>query len=254
MVSQREKQNQIELRIFAMRRSGHHAIISWIIGHFRGEVYRDNNVSMGSEFVADSGSRDEEFYNASSFPERECHIFNVEDCDLSQVMGKINSDEWHTYAGPSNRIQGVLILRDPYNIIASRMKLFGDDPQRKPEILGQWKQHAKEFLGQTRHLPKDTVMISYNSWFASKEYRRLISEKLGLVFSDLRKNEMMVGSSFEGSQNPQSMDVFGRWRHYISDAGFRKLFLADPVANELAEEIFGDPARVIFGEITKADA
>lgn len=243
------KRNLNEFRIYGMRRSGHHGVIAWLLRHFDGETYYYNNVSAYRDHFVISGKKDDKSYNVGSSDIRECYIFNVEDAALSGVTANISSDEWLTDAGPSDKIHDILVLRDPYNLLASRIKMFNEDVSTRIETLRLWREYAREFIGLTSYLPVDTIKVAYNAWHSSKEYRLMLSQRMRLKFNDRGAEDMIVPSSFDKDKKPRNMDVLVRWRHYAQDPGYRDLFILDHETNALAEAVFGESARAILSEL-----
>lgn len=103
----------------------------------------------------------------------------------------------------------ILLLRDPLNMFASRIRMVGGlhDAIGKgrsdlyfQNSIGLWKSHAREFLGDTRHLPGH-VGIYYDRWLADPGYRAGIASRLGLVADEAALGVVPPhggGSSFEG--------------------------------------------------------
>lgn len=237
-MSRVQKRNEVEIRIYAAQRSGHHGVIAWILGHFNGDVLHLNNVSHES--------RDENAYGPGTSDFRDCYLLNVENADLETAPAKIEGNAWDTYAGPSRQVRDMLVLRDPYNCLASHIKLFGH--WMTPEKLAIWKQHALEYLGRTTYLPKDTIKVSYNSWFMDQRYREAVSASLGLSFSDrglgVEGNSPSFRTKFESSVgDARELAVLDRWRTFSGDPEYIKLFGGE--IGTLAEEIFGTFARAI---------
>ena len=169
--------------------------------------------------------------------------------------------DWPTIepiTGAWTRKRRVLILRDPFNLFASRLHLARQRPhvklsqglfQRGAEgtrrLLDLWKTHAREFLGHTHVLGEETIRINYNRWNTEVGYRKTVSEQLGRPFHDREKETVPpfgYGSSFDGmrcDQNASRMKVFARWEELQDDTDYRAL-LADGELWELATEIFGE--------------
>lgn len=224
------KENALEVRVYAAQRSGHHGVIGWLKGHFSGEVLHFNHVSHWS--------RDETVHSASPGNRRDCYILNVENAGLEKDPGHIERNSWGTFAGPSARIEEMLVLRDPYNLLASHFSLWGSwTAEEKLEI---WKRHALEFVGRTAFLPKKAIKVSFNAWFRDEPYRRALSERLGLKFTDRTLNE--EGNSppwrtrFGDGGSARRLGVLDRWRKYASDPFYARLF--DAGIRALAVEIF----------------
>jgi hypothetical protein len=248
------KRNLKEIQIFALRRTGHHGIIAWLSGQFSGEVFHNNNVSVALVADLDVNPTIEDLTKAFGSAARACYIFNVEDADLQESVTAINENRWRTYAGPSDRIYRILVLRDPYNMLASSLKSFGSDSIADGKIVGLWKQHAREFLGRTSYLPRDTIRLSFNSWFQSKEYRKTIAERLDLRFNDAGFG---VNSGYKSGFDLESADVksrklMNRWELCLSDKVYCDIFKNDSELNELAEEIYGDFAKETLARIASS--
>jgi len=148
----------------------------------------------------------------------------------------------------------IIILRDPFNLFASRCNqrhLKRQSKSKIKEIANMWKQHAKEFLGETNYF-KDKICINYNEWFKNANYRKDISEKIGGRHSDRKINIMPKhgdGSSFvrqdkRYTKNAQKLDVLNRWPFFISKQKneHRKKFIfvfKDQELVDLSHKIFG---------------
>lgn len=233
------KNNKLEARVFGLPRSGHHGVIVWLTGHFTGEVLHYNDVAIAERGHAEQAHV---LMNNDSAEFRDLYVFNVEDRDLSWAAFAIDTNRWDTYKGPSEVTKHILVLRDPYNNFASYIKMFGMDQFFSRGIVARWKQYALEFLGETSFLPKDTVRVSYSDWFVSEEYRRLLSARLGLVFSDAKLHEPYgAGSAFdEYIPDARARKVLERWQHFAVDPMFLSVFSNDQELNELAALIFGE--------------
>jgi hypothetical protein len=287
--------NKREFRVFAMKRSGHHAVINWLLLHFTGPVYFLNNCGFvaSTEFFNFSPACDRHdrpdryretcilagtssvYYNggrvlakfrhyqagrdypstlarllemeraeraaaeAMVFPTvRDCYLFNVEDLDIRDVaMVPLET----AARGTSDAIRSIIILRDPFNWIASRMK---SSFTVSPPILQAWKSQVSEALGRTCHLSPTPCVISYNRWLVDADYRRNVSLQLDLRPSDRGVQDVGSfgeGSSFDGrSYNGRAheMNVMDRWRDYRDDASFRAIFATDPELGRLSEAFF----------------
>lgn len=82
----------------------------------------------------------------------------------------------------------MLILRDPFNLFASRlawdrrMRSLGDVGTRlvPPHTARRiWKQHAREILGQRRHLGPERVDIRYGAWVTDRDHRAEVARRIG---------------------------------------------------------------------------
>jgi hypothetical protein len=142
----------------------------------------------------------------------------------------------------------VLILRDPFNLFASRRRI-GAGKINDHVAMRMWKQHARASLGGCDHFrsARRSIVISYNRWRDSSAYRRRIAERLGLEFTDAGFESITSvggGSSFDGMRlqgRASAMATDRRWRAFADCEYFRRLFDAEVL--ELSERIFG-PLRM----------
>jgi hypothetical protein len=149
------------------------------------------------------------------------------------------------YLGKSLFRYDVLLLRDPFNLFASRLKSRKIAVKENDQsMVSAWLNYAKEFLGETHHLKHHKICINYNDWFLNLEYRKQLAESLGLEFSDAGMDEVSRyggGSSFNRQDlqgKARQMDVLNRWKYFADDPAYRQLF-DNPEIFEYSERIFG---------------
>lgn len=254
---------EFEFRIFGLRRSGNHMVIGSIVSCFDDkEVFFLNDVLTPKNVLAYQrrgtsrcgiGSEDTEYmnnlasklvsrssYNPQSFRcWRKCLIQSYEDVNL-KIIKEIETQK----IGTSQRVCNVLIIRDPYNWLASRIQFkrrkvreFKVDKQ----ITELWKQYAREYLGETNILGDRKVCINYNLFVSDKKYQKEVCDKLGLPFEKMsfdHKLNFGAGSSFTGLKKEENRNYHQRWKRFANDGLFKSL-TADPELIELSERIFG---------------
>jgi hypothetical protein len=260
-----EAVNLNELRVIGMSRSGNHAIIQWMMAQLGGRVCFLNCAEgksnpFRSARVMDNGQIcratwpefDLEAERQGRFSPKDWLIFSHEDSYLGRAVSRefeLGHDQW---VGRSARRSDVLILRDPFNLFASRLQCLWAIVTLKVSAK-IWKQHAREFLGQSRLLRHDPVRISYNRWRADQDYRRRIAGQLGLDFTDAGIHKVVPcngGSSFDGTRfdgRAGRMRVLERWKHYIDDPRYLGIF--DREMLELSEQIFGPAPCILLRRI-----
>lgn len=144
-------------------------------------------------------------------------------------------------------MHNVLVLRDPFNLFASRWRASrttGLGLRSLGQTVVLWKSYAREYLGMTNSLPR-RISINYNQWFIDKEYRKTISEAVGLPFSDAGLQvvpDAGRGSSFDRFSydgKAQEMAVLDRWRRYAKYRSFRRYFQDEELV-WLTRLCFGD--------------
>lgn len=261
--------NQVELQVFGLKRSGNHVIINWMFLNHPGVVCFLNNIrhdihfnpylSFGQCFLKDdegemnlprelrSKIRQARDWHRRH-PRLDCLILSYEERPLEGVAADPLVREHDRCLGTSGRTANLIILRDPFNTLASRLQRRERMPARP--FVAMWKSYAREFLGDTQRLPH-RLAINYNRWCIDRGYRDSLARDLGLGKADLGLDEVPKvggGSSFEGtSQHGRggAMRTHERWRALADDPEYR---------DALRDEELADLSRRIFGDIEGTDA
>lgn len=251
--------NRNEWRIIGLSRSGNHAVINWLLAHLEGRFCFLNCVEpkhnpfecarpmgSGALYQINYDQFDLQAEQQGVHSPKDYLLYSYEDCFLGLLRhapSEVCHDRW---VGPSGQRRDLLILRDPFNLFASRIH-FGLDQIPHHRALGIWKQHARDALGIRRYLPASRLWISYNRWVTSERYRREIAGQLGLSFTDAAIDEVADtagGSSFDGlkhHRNASKMKVLERWREFADDEDYWRLF--DEETIRLSTALFGPPPR-----------
>ena len=146
----------------------------------------------------------------------------------------------------------VLIVRRPSNLFASRLRKASQkeavayprtNGATMQRIVRVWKQHAREFLGDTRLLD-NKVCVYFDWWFSSRSYRRKICQQLNMEFTDVGFDHVSQaggGSSFDATEldgNNQRMDVLNR-RDYLlpSERAVLESILRDRELRDLGQRL-----------------
>jgi hypothetical protein len=251
--------NQREIRIVGMRRSGNHAITNWIRRQVRGEqIWYLNDVAPNVEpfryhyeYVKDLYP---EYLNRAHSCLQESHgrltpkdalILSYEDWPLPAMKGRRYERRHSIDIGRSQQRYDVLVLRDPFNLLASRLqKGIRCCKKRSWSFSRLWLAYAREFLGETNYLAQRFVPISYNDWFKDETYRAECAALLDLEGTDGGIEEVAGtggGSSFSSREyngRAQEMDVLNRWTVFRNDPEYLKA-IRNPTLIEYAERIFG---------------
>ncbi len=255
--------NQKEIRVAGMKRTGNHAIINWVKSQHTGEVGFLNNVSanenpyrykyenLQDNFPEHKWAIEHNRKQAQgNFIKRDCLIYSYEDFSLDKIASDKFEHNHDLYLGKSAIRYDILIIRDPFNLLASRLKTSYKVPDflsvnsQNKTMIDLWIDYVKEYLGETNYLKHNKICINYNQWFTDIEYRRQIAEKLQMEFSDAgidRVSGQGGGSSFEGKQfdgKATSMDVLNRWQKFCDDPQYKQFFNQEVF--EYSEQIFGN--------------
>lgn len=158
--------NQVEFCFHGMARtrSGNHAIIDWLISMCPEKVDYWNNVA--------------EIYPKYFFKSKSFLLRSHENRSLAEFFSSELEISHDLYFGKSKTRFNLLLIRDPFNLFASRLKqvidqgfdlskygfLMGHPTYKygasKPEKYVEiWKEHAREYLGITSYLGRDAITI-----------------------------------------------------------------------------------------------
>jgi hypothetical protein len=248
--------NKQEHRITGMSRSGNHAVINWILSQTSGRTCFLNcsepkfnpfatarPLDDGLSIIVNYDDFDLDAELRGEFSNKDLLVYSHEDCFLGTIARGPFEDNHDSMVGPSLHRTDVLILRDPFNLFASRLRAgFGEVSNET--ALRIWKQHAREFLGIRHYLKQHRVLINYNRWATERGYRREVADELGLDFSDSSRHHVPAagnGSSFDGRRYngyASRMKALERWTHFAHSEHYAALF--DDEVHTLSQRIFGD--------------
>lgn len=265
--------NRNELRIIGLSRSGNHALMHWICCQRLGEpgvpegpgrqvmlncvegrsnpYWTARPMDDGRSYRTTIAEFDLAAERTGEFQRKDLLIFNHEDSFLAHACSDTYEERHDEWVGRSEVRRDVLLLRDPLNLFASRLRTEGE--LVKPATAARiWKQHAREFLGKSRRLRHRPVLVNYNRWCVDREYRAVLAAELGLGFTDEGVRAVprcAGGSAFDGLRfdgRAHRMRVLERWRACRDDPRYRACF--DPEMLRLSEAIFGEiPGEFIDG-------
>ncbi len=234
-----------EFRFVGMKRSGNHAIINWIIRQSQGPLLHYNNVRPDDPYQG---------WALTTCTHKESStvkkiIYSIEDTSLAIIGDEYSYPHNGKYSELNVKQRSdILVLRDPFNLLASRFQRGGEWGKMNTYVSGlstaqMWVTYAIEFLGLSKWLPYDPVKVNYNLWCKSQIYRKEIAKQLNLKYTDAGYKEVTQyggGSSFERTRldgQAQSMKTEERWKIFCNDPSYQNLF-RDPLLLELAESIF----------------
>jgi hypothetical protein len=250
--------NQKEIRVVGLRRTGNHALITWIQKQEKGTVRHLNNLIPFEnpyrykyehlrDYYPEHLKAAEQYHQEAlgNFVSKDCLLYSYEDHSLAQITSSRFERKHDLYLGKSGKRYDLLILRDPFNLFASRLKNHYLDVSAPGKTMADlWIDYAREFLGETHYLSHNKICVNYNTWATDASYRQALAEQLNLEFTDAGINEVGTwggGSSFEGQSfkgNAQAMQITSRWQHFMQNETYRRL-LDNPKLLEYSERIFG---------------
>jgi hypothetical protein len=247
------------ITVNGLSRSGNHAIIRWMVGQYKDsgyEVFFHNNAIKnfleyfnlrgggGLQGMPVPNPKLLEIILHLTRNDKKVFIVSFEDLLIDERLGEITSMADHN----------VVILRDPYNLFASRIqgltpprgrKDWSDPSEPKniqKEEIKKYISHYEEFSNKKSNL-KNKVCINYNKWVLEEDYRSRVSESnFGIKFTDACYGHRAC-SSFGpkapielSSKNPE--DFVTRYEVCLDDPLFKKI-MEDEALASIALETFG---------------
>jgi hypothetical protein len=228
-------------------------LIDWIISMYPYKVDFWNNVTRCPKKLV--------------FRKKSLLIRSHENRSLLEMSTNELEKRHDLHFGRSKKRFDVLLIRDPFNLFASRLQqqlnqgfnqsteqfIMGHPKYKygahKPEQFVEiWKEHSKEYLGLSSYLTNNKVTINYNRWFIDQNYRREIAEALELNYKEdslnnvLGKDKAGGGSSFDFYDyvdKASQMKVLERWKKMSDNENYRSLF-KDREVWTLSYQIFGE--------------
>lgn len=228
------------IRHIGLARSGTHAILNWIQHQYEADGYKVsffNNADQRKvldQLTPGLPLEPNDAYRA----EKSLILIGVEDkliYDLAPVPDRV--------ANAFARRFDVVLLRDPFNHLASRFNHRDKKKVLRDKIVNAWIQYAYEFSGHTNFLGRHKLPINYNLWNADREYREQLATELGVPFNDETFDTMLRGfhSSFDDNNVGAAIHerVMGRWQQMQGDADYVALFRGQDELYRMSESIFG---------------
>jgi len=251
----------------ALKRSGQHAVINWLchqlgsVVHFNHCIFVRRGIFMtatpiSGRFVTyqnqekvDSGwtaSNNDKKPLSSFFAKLDKIglydnlLFSFEDRALTDPLLKKLLTKYNPKI--------ILMLRDPYNCLASSFKhhngktTLTELQEKKAKLVT----YLEQVLGIKDYLKSPVASIEFGSWLKNENYRKAIMENLGLPFSKAVETAIEEvqpfggGSSFDGQNAEHTVlrqKVFERWKSYQDNAEYKNL-LSDDYLEILTSQFF----------------
>ena len=296
--------NELELRYVGVMRSGGHTVIEWILSLYPREklclldMVRHGAVDpyTSAREVVHLGFDDDAPLDDVRNARKRLLLYAYEDRPSQQQPGKAFLDsvfdpefeqQRETHLGSSDRQRNLIVLRDPFSCLASRLMVIRKrgakgGSEELAVIAENWKALAKRAL---KNLDDDRgdIVILYNRWICDAAYRKKLAGTLAGHYSEKRFNEIYEYSRGRSGQKIRNwfrrkyrgtyMGVirlmgmlsrskkpviynadadFQRWQVLRRDEQFRELF-KDRELLDLCEELFGDipGGRRFVNQVTK---
>lgn len=159
-------------------------------------------------------------------------IFGVEDCQLDRA----------SLTAPV-ATANVLVLRDPLNNLASRLKAAEDRPQVFRVDAGYidlYEAYCAEYLGRTSHLDSK-ILVSFNRFIADRPYRDALAHELGVDNVDdvSEVSGYGGGSSFSSAERSSVDRLRNRFREHPVPPHLVHMLSERPAIREVCASEFG---------------
>ena len=244
----RRHSDKVRYQVHGMHRTGNHIIINCLMKGRPGNIILCNDLQIGQHPV-DSYMKLMQFGKGQP-----AIISNYEDMPRENWA----MEEYPLWYGGTKAIFQVIILRDPYNLLASRYawkfpqgKRFREEAAYRQQLVDLWKDHARTYLDWEKRAAEGKVhyvAMNYNRWISDRTYRELQGQKLDLADPHAGLGEVPDfggGSSFDGLKQ-KAVDNKGyttRFLGLLDQPDFTALF-RDEELIDLADRIFGRLDRV----------
>jgi len=185
------KEWDIIYRVVGMKRSGHHAIIMWMVKNMDGNIYHINNVNNPD--VADNLKKITELKKDGG---KNILFYSIEDYDPDKDF-KINFNTVTT---------DICVLRDPLNIFASRIKVSKTNEHKNKDWFSENKinLYKKHF----NLLNNDNFkVINYSKWNFDDDYRKELSSDFNLKDSENFEEISFLGHNYPYTHASSFNDV-----------------------------------------------
>lgn len=172
----------------------------------------------------------EDIFLKTPIQDWECIILSSDDWTIEQIRNgevKEKHDKWY---GKRDSKINILVLRDPFNLVASNLAKhqYAMPTANVVNLICElWKNHAKEFLGQTSFL-QNLIKVNVNKWHTNSDYRLELMKKLNINLdpSPYQRIPDFGGSSFSGKAKQgkaSELKIIERWQYFRNMSEFRKM-------------------------------
>lgn len=244
------------LVVFGMRRSGNHFAITWILDQVDGSAVFYNNIHP--ERHPETGRMTEARRRAGNRPRI---VLSYEDADPATILAGPLAGYLEAHRAQGAGIRFAVVLRDPYNLFASRLAKWPDRFAEDRMIAAQqrlYRSHA-DLAARPRPVWRDAPLVPliYNDLVRHPEARDRASDALGILRGNEGLDRVPVyghGSSFAGTAQaaPELRgEVMDRWRRKAGDPVFCKV-MEDPELRRIGRDLFAMPPFMLGSGATTA--
>jgi len=217
------EKNFREYKFMAMRRSGHHSIMFWIMKQLKGSITYRNHINC----------RDDWLQNIKSFsliPLNCAHYKQLLKLKIQFVDNGINyvynlEDEFNSgFSFEHGKLYNIFILRNVFNHFAAY--LYYQSGKNGYKHADRFFKVYKEMYNKAKYHKIDIIL--YDEWLNKKDYRKKISNRLDLDFNDSGFQIPATRSSFVKDLSIMQEDIknkkmLHRWKLLEEDKEYIKI-------------------------------
>ena len=195
---------------YGLRRSGNHAILEWLIQNIGGPENR--NIIKHRRII--QCGRAVYINEANTYASHKDIELDVTFCQSAFENTIIAYEDVPTnyYLSNTSNSQKIVILRDIFNLFSSRYKYKNKHPEEIARYMTSMRIDEKAIEVWKEHANSDALIILFEKWIESKEYRDSICKRLGIPNHDITDTmtEFGEGSSFTGQKKPTVEELKSR--------------------------------------------
>jgi len=247
--------------LFAMHRSGQHAVINWICRQ-HGNITNLNHVAVERETRRIIPHRPDHTKSKMVYGNGADLFINIESTPPERWITERWDDINEVKAADS--IQFIVQVRRFRNWAASQarnegMQIWYENLPRK-EFWSKW---DKRIHAYKHHLSiataggplPDTLIVRFDDWFHDPVYRAALCERLDIPFTDAgidAVSQWAGGSSFDGKDydgKAREMNILGRWEEMKGTEPYDSFMSRDIELNDKSEALFAaDPLTGVLND------
>lgn len=244
---------------YGLQRSGQHLIIDWICRGLVNSLHLNNCSFIRKRLVYETNSWIQEIHSYIGGDKRDIIKLTSIDWYLNGLESNFNLIASFEDKNPSMTLcrrlekkyasQSIVILRDPFNWLASAMKHNWHGPERLRYKICLLKEKLRIALDPKTDVNhhRMRLFIDYNKFITDASYREILASKLDLLSLDNAEIALTKvpkfggGSSFSGfnSTKVDNSEFLKRWKHFTHNKLYRSL-ICDQELLQLSREFFGD--------------
>jgi len=222
------------IEIYATRRSGHHAFISWLITNITNQTHdfnkhlnsveKFNNLIHINDALFNKQIAKKTFIDNKNMTP--IFLLNYEENDISESIVE------------NEKTEKVIFIRDFLNVMASKIAapnmqgMYGglEDENTIKENIFTWKRLAKQFINT------DLYKIKYEDLISDNDYRNnFLLNLVGIEDSYDPLNLKGTNSSFTNNYDPSELN--NRYKKVNFSENFKRISVEDKELNFLINEL-----------------